>query len=435
MARDGSFATTTRRCRWVAICVAAGLGACGAQSNGPEATERALREAARAVPEVADLNVTRDGDDNVIATGKLDGTSFAARFPRSWNKRAVQWAHGYQLPAPGVVEKPAVEFLNESPALVAFADGYAVATTSYEKVGYAVKSGIERHTRLRELLVATGSERTYMMGESMGGNVVVGLIEKRPDDFAGAVTGCGVVGGWSEQMRHLADARVLYDDVVKDTPYALPRVADPFEASPALAKGVSTSVAGLFAAAAKDPNGAEAARIALIASVTGLNADPASFLTTLLAYVVGITDVNDTAGGSGVSNIGVTYTSALLDPAATAALNESVMRYPSTPAGEAYLRDNYAPTGDFKVKLLSFHNTIDPLVPYKHEAILHDRVIAAGNTQNLIQQIVTTDPHTLAPKHCDFTADQWRAAWTQLRAWAEEGVTPPNGVELPTPAR
>jgi hypothetical protein len=92
--------------RWLAACLAAVLG-CASDSNGPGSTEEAIREAAREVPGVADLVVMRDTDDSVLTTGTLDGTSFAARFPRPWNKRAVQWAHGYQLPAPGAVEKPA----------------------------------------------------------------------------------------------------------------------------------------------------------------------------------------------------------------------------------------------------------------------------------------------------------------------------------------
>ena len=412
------------------VAVSAALSACNTAVTPPSVTQR-LQTAASSKG-VTDLSIVARADGGLNVTGKLSGNPFALRVPANWNGSSVLNAHGYVTPGqPESVPDPATD-----PSIglltTVYAQGYLAANTAYAKTGYAVKEGIDANKALRDFLDAAGSKLEYMTGISMGGNITVGLVEKYPNDFAGAMPYCGVVAGWRAEQRFLLDFRVVYDYYTKGTVYALPGNGDAVTyRADYTYPAVQASVIGLFTAAAK---GDAAARsiLAQVSKVTGVPADVVSYLTPLAGSSYGLQDYLSTAGGNGYTNLGKVYSGSADD----AALNAGVQRITATPAGSAYLDANYTPTGKFSAKMLSFHNTVDPLVPYSFEPEFASVVAAAKNSDNLVQQTVDANPANPAdpgkggPTHCYFTPTQVSAAWNELRNWVEKDVRPPDGANI-----
>ncbi|GGQ95608.1 hypothetical protein [Deinococcus ruber] len=413
------------------VTVTATLSACSTATPTPPTVSQRLQTAATAKG-VTDLNIVTRTDGGLNVTGKLSGNPFALRVPANWNGSSVLNAHGYVLPSqtetvPDPATDPSIGLLT-----TVYSQGYLAANTAYAKTGYAVKEGIAANKALRDFLEAAGSKSEYITGISMGGNIVVGLVEKYPSDFAGAMPYCGVVAGWRAEERFLLDFRVVYDYFTKGTAYALPGNGDAvtYRADYTYA-AVQASVGGLFTAAAKGSTAALGI-IGQVSKVTGVPADVISFITPLASSSYGLQDYLSTTGGNGYSNATKLYTGSADD----VALNAGVERIAATSAGSTYLDANYTPTGKFTAKMLSFHNTSDPLVPYSFEPEFAGIVAAAGNSANLVQQTVDANPVNAAnpsaggPTHCYFTPTQVSAAWNELRGWVEQGVKPLDGANI-----
>ncbi len=411
--------------------------AAAAQTPAPFQAESAL---SRAAPLYADrltgVQVTAATDGSSTVTGQLYGLPFAINFPANWNGQAVLFAHGYVTP--DQTERLPAQDPSGGVLTAAYAQGFATAYSTYAKTGYAVQSGIQSTYRLDRLLTQLGTKRAYIAGASMGGDITVGLIEKYPNAFAGALPYCGVVAGWEEEQRYLADFRVVYDFFTQGTSYALPGAGAALTPNPDLTvQAVQTSVAGLFTAAAKDLSGPAAQLIGAVAAFTGANPDPVSFITALAGNTYGLTDYLQTAGGNGYGNLGKVYASA--DPRfapLAAGLNAGVERLNADPAAATYSNKFFTPRGIFKSKVLSVHNTIDPLVPFEFEAQYRAIAQAASNSDNLVQQIVDpkpvnpADPATGGPTHCYFSPQELGFAWNELRAWVENGAQPEDGKNI-----
>ncbi|WP_424951564.1 hypothetical protein [Deinococcus sp.] len=430
-----------------AVLLSAVLASCGNLFT-PTAEER-LRSAA-IQSNVTDLSVTTRSDGGLNVTGKLlpggvDRVPFALRVPANWNGESVLEAHGYVTPGnPEAVPSPTGPDTNPlgDPHFgllsAAYAQGYLAANTAYAKTGYAVKEGVAANKALHDLLAKAGSKKQYITGISMGGNVAVALAEKYPGDYVGAMPYCGVVAGWRAEQRFLLDFRLVYDYYTKGTPYALPGNGDALTPNAALTLPViQNAVVRLFTAAGGG-DAAAAIIIGQIAAVTETPDAPVSvvgFITPLASTVYGLTDYLATTGGTGYSNVGKAY-SGSGSAAGDAALNAGVQRIAlaANDTSSAYLDANYTPTGKFTARMLSFHNTSDPLVPYSFEPEFKAIVAAAGNSANLVQQTVKPGAfdlkNTFGPDHCYFSQKEVVGAWNDLRNWVDNGVKPTDGKDI-----
>jgi pimeloyl-ACP methyl ester carboxylesterase len=421
-------------CLGGAVLISAVLAACSPIAL--PSTEVYVRNAAADMG-ATDLSIVKRGDGGLSVSAKLSGNTVAVRIPANWNGMGVLEAHGYATPGTKEAEPsptgPSTNPLGD-PSFgllsAAYAQGYAAANTAYAKTGYAVKEGVAANKALHDFLQKIGAKSQYITGISMGGNITVALAEQYPNDYVGALPYCGVVAGWKAEQRYLLDFRAAYDYFTRGTAYSLPGNGDAATPNPALTlNAVTASVIGLFTAA----GGGDAAARAIIgqvATVARTPADPVSFITPLASTVYGLQDYLATTGGTGYSNVGRTYAGSLND----AALNAGVQRFTASPASAAYLDANYTPTGKFTVKMLSFHNTSDPLVPYLFEPEFKAIVAAAGNGANLVQQTVQPKPvdntATSGPGHCYFSQKEVVGAWNDLRNWVENGVKPVDGKDI-----
>ncbi len=302
-----------------------------------------------------------------------------------------------------------------------------------------------------------GSQATYILGGSMGGNITMDLIGKYPQDFVGAMPVCGVVGNWSQEIGYLVDIRAAYNYFTRDTAYALPGDTDLAKnALPTLSQGIFTPIGGLlqfmqfkrltrpvfqlFAAANADPKGPEARIIDNILALAHTDVfiesdrfrDPASIAVPLLTVTYGMDNVVDTFHGQLYDNTGKVYRTPYLSEQENAALNAGIQRLHGTPAAMNEAAAWTALLGKSRIKVLSIHNAIDPLVPnHLNESQLREAMHDAGQNELLVQRTVPAKRQPLEPfsnmqgyAHCGFTPAQMSQGWDDLRTWVQTGKRP-----------
>ncbi|QNA85391.1 hypothetical protein G4G27_16355 [Sphingomonas sp. So64.6b] len=435
--------------------IAAALLACaapvlGAAADTPaaalSASQTALVAKARALG-ATDVAATPGPNGGLILGGKLEGDQFALAFPASWNHQGLLFAHGYSTPGTpvAVAEDPVAKGPGGGVFADAYGQGYAVGHSAYDKAGLGVETGVKNTVRLRDFLTRLGTKRTYVMGDSMGGGIVVALLDLYPKSFAGGFARCGVVDSWQTLFGQLIDMRLAYNFLTIGTPYALPGVQDARRSalptdppSPAAAQGylfgqigkVATPILALWNAAQKNPNGREARIVSQVAAIGGFDRDAASIAFPLVTASLGADDMAATAGGQVYGNIGKVYASQTMTAEEAAALNAGVQRIAADPAALTYLTHWHKATGRLRVPLVTLHNRIDSLVPFAQEQALANTVAQAKRTSNLIQYDVApvraplpvggVDGYT----HCGFDKVQTLAGWNALRGWVETGKRP-----------
>ena len=411
---------------------------------GPEFTR--LEQAFRTLPpaqQVDELRLRPQPDGGTLVSGRLAGAAFTLRFPAHWNRQSVVFAHGYTLVETGPDAKPdtipADPVANDETRGIlaaAYGRGFAVGQSVYDKRGFAVESGIERTVALSRLLTALGAARAYIAGGSEGGSIVQLATERYPEQFAGALAACGVMGGWEKEMNFTTHVRALYNYFAAGSAYELPGRHDVTRTAQAGQNDILLTLLKLYAAAELNPRGDAARIIRLTVSAVPqvrTEGDIGTLGAALLTQMTGIEDFSAQVGGLFVDNSQTVYHSPLLTPEENATLNRGVQRYRADPQALAAVRERLAPSGHFRTRLLSVHNDYDPLVPAEHETWLREKVDAAGNGANLYQTLVPATysrfPTKLlgfrAADHCGFSPDQSARAWDALQRWVETGVRPP----------
>lgn len=416
------------------------------QSPALDAAESRIAAAARALTD--DVRFKRLSDGGLLLNGTLEGRQFALAIPRNWNREAMLFARGYSTPGSSIdVPDDPLESDKFGILTTPYAQGFAAGHSAYDKAGMGVESGVANTLRLKRFVDSLGAARVYVSGGSMGGNIVVALIEKYPREFAGGLAACGVMGDWPSEVGRLVDLRAAYNYFTRGTPYELPGTKDLNTSalptsSPGLLKPIAkirrflqikriaNPLLDLFAAAEANPGGPEARIVDNIAAVTGAEKDIASFGIPLVTVALGMDDLNATFGGTVYENRDKQYVSPHLTAQENAALNIGIQRTPAAdPVAVAKAAEWYKSSGRFEVPLLSIFNEIDPLVPSGiQEPKLRFAVEQAGNIERLLQRRVPAMraklPGTDATGyvHCGFTKEQVAKAWNDLRGWVETGV-------------
>ncbi len=359
------------------------------------------------------------------------GSQYAIYVPTNWNGDAVSVAHGFRDVSSPIDLRDQDGLYQTRETLGAL--GYAVAYSSYSENGFAVKDGAQRTHQLRGLLTSVlgrAPSRHFLVGYSLGGGVALSLAEQFPNQYAGALTVCGIVGGSRVQTQYLGHVRALFDSyfagyapgnvlgVPNGTVITIPQIIAAVNSNPvgllALASTKETPLPYVPNGSVLDP-GSTAAQT-LVGSLFGA----VSF------HARGINNILDlTHGKSPFENANTTYTlgtpvglpAVLLTPM-IAASNTSVVRYTMPPSAANYLANNFTPTGNLRMPLLTVHNTWDPAVPLMHEVELARIVQAAGTSNMLLQRQVPLYGHCVVP------APVVAGAFTDLVGWANTGVKP-----------
>ena len=384
-----------------------------------------------------------------------DGSTFKAEVPPRWNGTLLLYSHGYVPPF--LPNPPADTWRNRAVADKLLADGFALAGSSYASNGWAVREALRDQIDLLDRFKRRFGKprRTIAWGESMGGMVTAGLVERYPRRFDGALPFCGILGGavglWNQNLDLQYAIKTLLSadpDPAVSVPASqleLVHITD-WQANVARANAA-------VAAAQATPHGR--ARLALAAALFNLpdwydvgTERPARddfaarqqnqfrALQFQLSFIFGFRqEVEQRAGGNPSWNVGVDYGRMLtrsgsrdialalyrrtgLDLRRDLRLLERGPRVRPEPRAAAYLIRNIVFDGSIDVPVLTVHTTADGLVVSPHEAAYRDAVRRSGRARLLKQLYVDR------PGHCTFTDDETLAALRVLLTRLDRGRWP-----------
>jgi pimeloyl-ACP methyl ester carboxylesterase len=424
-----------------------------AASFVPDAAQAILLSKARSAG-ATDLETAAGPGGGMIVNGRLAGRPFVLAIPARWNGEAVLFGQGYATPGstPGVPTDPIAKDPGGGTLEYIYREGLAVGIAAFDKSGIATESGAKNTLRLHDLVVELGATRQYVVGGSMGGSIVMSLIELYPGAFTGAVSMCGVTEGWLPLIEQLSDMRAAYNVLTDGTPYALPGEHDvtrsalptvPTAGDPTPGDAfreqqkmkILMPVFALFSAAKANPGGKEARIVRQVAAIGGFAPDPAAFGAPLYSAALGMDDIAATMGGQPVGNIGKFYAPPDMSAEEAADFNRRIQRFAADPKAVVYAGQWHEATGKFRVPLVTVHQTLDALVPFSQSDGLGRIVKNVGNAANLVQYEVPPTRFALPGgmdgyTHCGFSAEQNIAAFEAMRNWVRTGKKPgPDAVK------
>jgi pimeloyl-ACP methyl ester carboxylesterase len=369
-----------------------------------------------------------------IVTGETGpGSMYALYMPQQWNGTVVYYAHGIR----DVLEPVS---LRDQDNLAAIREQlgalhYAVAYSSFDENGYAVKDGAQRTHQLRGLFTSRFGQpqRSLVVGHSLGGLVALDLGERFTGQYDGAASFCGIVGGTQAEVDRMANARLLFDmfypHVLEGTFDQIPSgyIIDPATQARIVA-AIGANPMGLLIIASIKQAGiefnpfappAEAQRQMVTSLITALSFH-ARGQDNLLSLTNGKFPFDNSATTYSAADIIVPPLTAQLLAGALQQINATAPRTSGDPSALNYTDKYFTPGGDLRIPTITVHNRFDPLVPYFHEPLLKARVEAAGRSDLLVQRT------NLSYGHCNLTIQEQVQAITDLDQWVQTGTKPAN---------
>lgn len=327
----------------------------------------------------------------------------------SWNGDLVVFAHGYIAPNQPIdipedqLTLPDGTSIPDAVALM----GYAFAVSSYSGNGLAIRQGLADLVDLVSIFKTShgAPNHVYLVGVSEGGLITALASEQYPTIFSAGLAACGPVGDFGRQIDYLGDFRVIFDyffpGLLPGTPISIPQ---------SLMDSWDSYYGAAILPAITDP--ANAISVTQLLSVTQAAydaANPATISATigsLLWYnVFGTNDAIAKLSGQPYNNQSRVYRGSLDDTR----LNAAVQRFTADPRALAEVQAYYQTAGRPLIPLVTLHTTLDPVVPYWHESLFREKVIASGRT--LWHNNLRVDRYG----HCNFTSGEVLQALTLLR--------------------
>jgi pimeloyl-ACP methyl ester carboxylesterase len=366
--------------------------------------------------------------------GEFDGVPYFIRVPANWNGTLLVYAYGYAeastpLAPPGFD----VEAL--------LARGFALAgihASGTVDVPPAMDAGWNVKDRMQNTVALTAAfhgivghpQRTIMWGRSLGGLVTLGMIEKFPGLYDGAVALCAPAAGTPRRFDQALDVALAYKVAFGDwddawgTPGDLRDDLSFAEVSPHIVPRMVPTQYG---------NWEFIRRVNKIPSDTyyvGMNRLQILFFATAVRA-----ELERRAGGPVAENIGRVYTLTEDDKAALSALGVDWQTklaqmnlqtdFAADPNARNYAAHYVSPTGRITRPVLTLHTEGDWLATPTHEGAYRDAVVDQGNRDFLMQQGVP------GGGHCTFTSAQVFAGIDAMMYWLDTGTRPDPSVFFP----
>lgn len=370
------------------VCV--GLLSCGGGDDSPTGPEQPTDEGQTPVAGCADGTLQH-------------GALYRLCFPANWNGDLVLYAHGYVAPQ-NKLALPDDVIGGQSISGTVTGLGYAFGTTSYRANGLVAPDAVDDLLEIVDTVehrYRPDPARTTLVGFSEGGLVATLAMERHPDRFDGALTGCGPIGNFRAQLDYFDDFRVVFD-------YFFPGLI------PGTALDIPQSVRDLWdtvyipAIAVAFAARSDAARELL--AVTGAptaGTDLRSMVETasgLLWYnVFGTADAQSRLGGQPFDNSARVYSGSSDD----ATLNARIERFTADPGGLAGLQ-RFETSGTLRGPMVNLHTTGDPIVPFSQAALYSAKLQTTGAISLFTQIDVTRYGH------CTFQSGELLSAFTAL---------------------
>lgn len=339
-----------------------------------------------------------------------EGALYEFAVPDNWNGVLAVYAHGVVSPFLPIA-LPGGGFTSFRDALLA--DGVAVAYSSFSENGFAVKDGEQRTHQLLGLFKSKvgNPSYVYIMGHSLGGAIAMGLAEKYPSQYNGAMPMCAPLGGSEPEIEYFANVRILFDvffpGVMPGDAFDIP-LADALNPTPTLSAAQSALLGGLLTG--------QTQQLMQCANVVGANL-PEKLQSVLIALGFNLIFADDliarTHGHIPFDNTTTDYCAQGPDW-----IDAAVARYSSSPDAVNYIRQYETPTGNLRNPMVTLHTNRDPVAPIFHEPI-YQKVVADAGASDLLRQRTV-----IRYGHCAFTVAEMLQSFRELRAWVEAGVTP-----------
>jgi hypothetical protein len=376
-------------------------------------------------------------------TGTIDGADFRIQVPDTWTGDLLLYSHGMVLPGQ---PNPAMAVSDPVTGQALLDMGYALAGSSYRTTGYAADDAFHDQIALLDLFARqVGTpDRTIAWGDSLGGLISAGLVQRNPERIAGALPMCGGLLGSVALWNAFLDIQYAFKTLLapNDMDLQIVRIAD--------ANANFQRALGITQTAQQSPAGK--ARLALINALyptSDAHTPPPPMPTygnrplspqEIVSYVfrysaLGLAfgvraDMEARAGGNPSFNTGVSYRElfrlspqsgripplyeqAGLDLDADLEALEGGSRIAADPQALDYLRRYIVFDGAITRPVLALHTIGDPVMPVAAEQAYANTVQAAGMGSMLRQAFVDRAGHVL------FTPAERLAALAQL-AWRIE---------------
>lgn len=345
--------------------------------------------------------------------GKSGNAVYQVEMPNAWNGEVVYYAHGFAGFGTEVSVSPPPKVLRDQ----LIAGGYAWAASSYSENGYVPGIGADDTLALKRVFEAKfgKAKRSYLVGASMGGNVVALSLENFPNEYDGALSVCGALAGeeqidfltsWVALAEFTSGVKIPIGEGSKDIPSILLQQLPKALGSP----DAPTTRGKQFASA--------------IRMLTG---GPRPFFLQgfVEQYVVNfglalLDPDRKSLPAAAATNEGVKYS---IEPGlglTSAELDAGVRRFKADPAArDAHAHPDAVPTtGKISKPLLTLHGTGDLFVPISQEQSYRRKVDAAGKGDLLVQRAIRS------AGHCAFSTEEFTAAFTDLTTWVKENKKP-----------
>ncbi|MGW7354815.1 hypothetical protein [Streptomyces sp. NPDC054784] len=364
-----------------------------------------------------------------------NGAYYSIAVPHDWNGSLVMHAHGGPDLGAATPERNREDLGRWS---VMVEEGYAWAGSSYRRGGYGVRMAAEDTENLRRLFVATFGrpERTYVHGQSWGGNVAAKIAETfaaraprgggRPA-YDGALITNGAVAGGSRGYDHRVDLRAVYQYYCRNHPRPDERQYPLWSGLPVGTEMTNADVRARVQectgvdSAPEDRTALQKRNLADILAVTKL---PERTLVSHLSFATfTFRDIvaERLGGRNPFSNRGVRYTGSHDDRA----LNKGVQRFSADRSAVRDLSYDSDLTGVVDIPVLSLHAIDDPTVPVEQDAAYRASLAGArwGGARNLVQTF------TRESEHSALSDSGYATALGALSSWVTDGTRPtPSGV-------
>ena len=367
-----------------------------------------------------------------IVDGKVGpGALYRLYIPRTWNGDAVYHAHGVRDETQPVTLD---DDLFASIRDIIGAQGFAIAFSAWSPNGFVVKDAAQRVHQLRGILTAElphPPSRSFLMGSSFGGGVALDLLQTYPDQYDGGLLLCGMVGGSMVELQYGGHVRALFDafypGVLAGSELWYPPNT-PFVTLAQVRAAVQSNPTPLFVIASlvQTPLPYVPAGNPLNPSSTAFQTLVSSLWTPLMFHSRLINQLVDLVHGHSLfDNSTTTYAlganpllpALQLQPLVDFA-NANVGRYTGDVSALNYDERYFTPTGDLRMPVVTLRNTWDPAMPSFHDTALHEKVVAAGATQHLLQRVYP------GYGHCAFPATVIGQTFLDLVNWVTTGVKP-----------
>jgi hypothetical protein len=411
----------------------------GAAIMGAVLAVAAMAGPASAAPASAARAAHPGGGNTCGATGTVttvtgtfsDGATYELQCPAgAWNGTLFLFSHGYVVPG---AANPAADASDPVTAGWLLAHGYALAGSSYATTGWSVQQAIPDQAATVAVFGRDYREprHTVAWGESLGGMITAGLIQKYPQLFSAALPACGVLSGGVATWNTALDSAFAFQQLIA------PNVQVTDITNPT---ANITAAETALAVAQQTPQGR--ARLALVAAMadtpgwfTPGSPEPAAtdytaqeanqfqwdsqvtfpfvfdFRAELEAraggnpsWTTGVNFATELAGSTDRTEVEALYAAAGLSLGTDLRTLNSAPRITANPASVRYLAQNVAYTGRISVPVLTMHTTGDGLVVPENEQAYRQAVDQAGDASLLRQVFVDR------AGHCAFTPAEFITA-------------------------